>query len=147
AVHGREVRPRQHLGRPPGHRALDHPGGGPRGAGRTATQPAGSPRPEGRRHHDAQRHPRQPDRTAVGNHPPDPGADGPAESPYRRSGGRAPHAPGPPRPAEDPMSAIAIVMNLLLAGLLAAALMLGYRLNSRLKALRDSHDGFAKAVA
>ena len=45
------------------------------------------------------------------------------------------------------MSAIAIGMNLLLAGLLAAALVLGIRLNNRLKALRDSHDGFAKAVA
>jgi ABC-type transporter Mla subunit MlaD len=45
------------------------------------------------------------------------------------------------------MSAVALGMNLMLAGLLAAALMLGYRLNGRLKALRDSHDGFAKAVA
>jgi len=45
------------------------------------------------------------------------------------------------------MSAVAVGMNLLLAGLLAAALMLGFRLNARLKALRDSHDGFAKAVA
>ncbi|MFN3582365.1 DUF6468 domain-containing protein [Phenylobacterium sp.] len=45
------------------------------------------------------------------------------------------------------MSAIAIVMNLLLAGLLVAALTLGLRLNRRLKALRDSQDGFATAVA
>ena len=45
------------------------------------------------------------------------------------------------------MSVIAIGMNLLLAGLLAAALALGWRLNRRLAALRDSHDGFAKAVA
>jgi uncharacterized membrane protein len=45
------------------------------------------------------------------------------------------------------MSVIAIGLNLLLAGLLAAALMMGYRLNIRLKALRDSHEGFAKAVA
>jgi ABC-type transporter Mla subunit MlaD len=45
------------------------------------------------------------------------------------------------------MSAIAIVMNLLLAGLLVAALTLGMRLNRRLKALRDSQDGFATAVA
>lgn len=45
------------------------------------------------------------------------------------------------------MSVIAIGLNLLLAGLLAAALMMGYRLNLRLKALRDSHEGFAKAVA
>ena len=45
------------------------------------------------------------------------------------------------------MSAIAIGLNLMLAGLLAAALMMGYRLNARLKALRESHEGFAKAVA
>ncbi len=45
------------------------------------------------------------------------------------------------------MSIIAIGMNLMLAGLLTAALMMGYRLNGRLKALRDSHDGFAKAVS
>jgi len=45
------------------------------------------------------------------------------------------------------MSVIAIGLNLLLAGLLAAALMMGYRLNIRLKALRDSHEGFAKAVS
>jgi len=45
------------------------------------------------------------------------------------------------------MSLIAIGMNLLLAGLLIAALGLGLRLNSRLKALRESHDGFARAVA
>ena len=45
------------------------------------------------------------------------------------------------------MSAIAIGLNLMLAGLLAAALMMGYRLNGRLKALRESHEGFAKAVA
>lgn len=45
------------------------------------------------------------------------------------------------------MSLISVGMNLMLAGLLAAALMMGYRLNIRLKHLRDSHDGFAKAVA
>ena len=45
------------------------------------------------------------------------------------------------------MSVIAIGMNLMLAGLLAAALMMGFRLNGRLKHLRDSHDGFARAVA
>ncbi|MDP3855904.1 DUF6468 domain-containing protein [Phenylobacterium sp.] len=45
------------------------------------------------------------------------------------------------------MSIIAIGMNLMLAGLLTAALVIGYRLNGRLKALRDSHDGFAKAVS
>lgn len=44
------------------------------------------------------------------------------------------------------MSLIAIGMNLLLAGLLVAAMVVGIRLNKRLKALRDSHDGFAAAV-
>jgi hypothetical protein len=44
------------------------------------------------------------------------------------------------------MSIIGIGLNLLLAGLLAAALVMGWRLNRRLKALRDSHDGFAIAV-
>jgi len=44
------------------------------------------------------------------------------------------------------MSIIGLIMNLLLAGLLAAALVMGWRLNRRLKALRDSHDGFAIAV-
>ena len=44
------------------------------------------------------------------------------------------------------MSLIGLAMNLLLAGLLGAALVLGLRLNRRLKALRDSHDGFAVAV-
>lgn len=45
------------------------------------------------------------------------------------------------------MSLIAIGLNVLLAGLLAAALAVGFRLNGRLKALKDSHEGFAKAVA
>lgn len=45
------------------------------------------------------------------------------------------------------MSIIAIGMNLMLAGLIISALVLGLRLNARLKALRDSHEGFAKAVA
>ncbi|MFN3523245.1 MAG: DUF6468 domain-containing protein [Phenylobacterium sp.] len=44
------------------------------------------------------------------------------------------------------MSAIAIGLNLLLAVLLAAALFMGWRLNVRLKALRSSQDGFARAV-
>lgn len=44
------------------------------------------------------------------------------------------------------MSLIGIGMNLLLAVLLACALALGLRLNRRLKALRDSHEGFAVAV-
>jgi len=45
------------------------------------------------------------------------------------------------------MSLIGLVMNLILAALLAAALGMGWRLNRRLKVLRDSHDGFAAAVA
>ena len=44
------------------------------------------------------------------------------------------------------MSLVALTMNLLLASLLAAALALGWRLNRRLKGLRDSHDSFAVAV-
>lgn len=44
------------------------------------------------------------------------------------------------------MSIIGLVMNLLLATLLFAALGMGWRLNGRLKALRDSHEGFAVAV-
>ena len=44
------------------------------------------------------------------------------------------------------MSLIAIGMNLLLAGLLVAAMVVGIRLNRRLKALKDSHSGFEIAV-
>jgi len=44
------------------------------------------------------------------------------------------------------MSIIGLILNLLLAVLLVAALGMGWRLNRRLKALRDSHDGFAIAV-
>ena len=44
------------------------------------------------------------------------------------------------------MTLIGLAMNLLLAGLLGAALVLGLRLNKRLKTLRDSHDSFAIAV-
>lgn len=44
------------------------------------------------------------------------------------------------------MSLIAIGMNVLLAGLLVAAMVVGIRLNRRLKALRDSHEGFEAAV-
>lgn len=44
------------------------------------------------------------------------------------------------------MSLIAIVMNGLLASLLIAAMVVGLRLNNRLKALRDSHEGFEAAV-
>jgi len=44
------------------------------------------------------------------------------------------------------MSFVGLGLNLLLAALLAAALAMGWRLNRRLKALRDSHAGFAVAV-
>lgn len=44
------------------------------------------------------------------------------------------------------MSVVGVILNLMLAGLLAAALTLGWRLNRRLKTLRDSHDSFAVAV-
>jgi len=44
------------------------------------------------------------------------------------------------------MSIIAIGLNLLLVVLLGAALFVGWRLNARLKALRQSHEGFARAV-
>src|SRR5690349_17022791 len=44
------------------------------------------------------------------------------------------------------MDIVGIGMNVLLACLLGAALAMGWRLNQRLKALRDSHDGFATAV-
>jgi hypothetical protein len=45
------------------------------------------------------------------------------------------------------MSLVAVAMNGFLAVLLIAALIFGWRLERRLKALRDSHEGFAKAVA
>jgi hypothetical protein len=45
------------------------------------------------------------------------------------------------------MSVVAVAMNALLAILLIVALGFGWRLERRLKALRDSHAGFAKAVA
>jgi hypothetical protein len=44
------------------------------------------------------------------------------------------------------MSPIALGLDLLLAALLMAALMMGAKLNAKLKALRESHAGFAKAV-
>lgn len=44
------------------------------------------------------------------------------------------------------MSIIGIAMNLILAGLLLAALVVGIRLNRRLTALRDSHQDFETAV-
>jgi Domain of unknown function (DUF6468) len=42
---------------------------------------------------------------------------------------------------------IAVILNLLLAGLLTAALVMGWGLNKKLKGLRDSHADFARAVA
>ena len=42
---------------------------------------------------------------------------------------------------------IAIILNLLLAGLLCGAIGMGWRLNERLKVLREGQMGFAKAVA
>lgn len=45
------------------------------------------------------------------------------------------------------MTAAALAMNALLVVLLLAALGFGWRLERRLKALKDSHDGFARAVA
>jgi hypothetical protein len=45
------------------------------------------------------------------------------------------------------MSLVAFALNGLLAVLLLSALLMGWRLEQRLKALRASHDGFAKAVA
>jgi hypothetical protein len=45
------------------------------------------------------------------------------------------------------MNPIALAMDGLLAGLLVFALVMGWRLNGRLKALRESHIGFAKAVS
>jgi hypothetical protein len=44
------------------------------------------------------------------------------------------------------MSLVGLIMNLLLAGLMLAALTMGWRLNRRLQVLRDSHDGFEAAV-
>jgi hypothetical protein len=45
------------------------------------------------------------------------------------------------------MSMTALALNAFLAVLLIVALGFGWRLERRLKALRDSHEGFAKAVA
>ena len=44
------------------------------------------------------------------------------------------------------MNPITIGMDVLLAALLLAALWMGARLNGRLKALKESHQGFAIAV-
>lgn len=45
------------------------------------------------------------------------------------------------------MSALALIMNLGLSVLLLAALAFGWRLERRLKTLKESHDSFARAVA
>ncbi|OXE36610.1 MAG: flagellar positioning protein PflI [Phenylobacterium zucineum] len=45
------------------------------------------------------------------------------------------------------MSLVAIGLNALLSALLIIALWMGFRLNRRLNALRESHEGFATAVA
>ena len=45
------------------------------------------------------------------------------------------------------MSDIALIMNALLGALLVGALFVGWRLESRLKALKASHQSFAQAVA
>lgn len=45
------------------------------------------------------------------------------------------------------MSLVALTLNLTLGVLLACAMMLGLRLDRRLKALRESHLSFAKAVS
>jgi hypothetical protein len=45
------------------------------------------------------------------------------------------------------MTLAALTLNGLLCVLLLACLAVGWRLERRLKALRDSHEGFAKAVA
>lgn len=45
------------------------------------------------------------------------------------------------------MSLVAIGLNALLSGLLLIALWMGFRLNRRLNALRQSNEGFARAVA
>jgi hypothetical protein len=45
------------------------------------------------------------------------------------------------------MTTAALALNLLLAFLLVAALWMGWRVEKRLKTLKASHDGFARAVA
>jgi hypothetical protein len=45
------------------------------------------------------------------------------------------------------MSIVPLALNLALMTLLTAALVFGWRLERRLKALKDSHDSFARAVA
>lgn len=45
------------------------------------------------------------------------------------------------------MSAAAAILNIVLVGLLLAALAFGWRLERRLKALKASHEGFVKSVS
>ena len=45
------------------------------------------------------------------------------------------------------MSPVALILNLALGALLIGAMMLGQRLDKRLRALRESHSSFAKAVS
>jgi len=45
------------------------------------------------------------------------------------------------------MSIVSIALNLILAGLLVGALLMGWKLNQRLKGLRASHTDFTRAVA
>ena len=45
------------------------------------------------------------------------------------------------------MSPIALILNLALGALLVGAIILGQRLDKRLRALRDSHNAFAKSVS
>jgi hypothetical protein len=45
------------------------------------------------------------------------------------------------------MSAVAAILNIVLVALLLAALAFGWRLERRLKALKDSHESFVKSVA
>ena len=102
--------------------------------------------PEGRRHPDAQRHARQPGRAARRRHPADQRPHGPPQPPHRRAGRSAADARRQASRAEDRMSDIGLIMNGLLGVLLIGALVLGWRLERRLKALRASHQSFAEAV-
>ena len=74
------------------------------------------------------------------------GRMGRRKRPHRRPRGSPAFTQRPASRPEVVMSLIAIGMNLLLAALLVAAMVVGLRLNKRLKALRDSHEGFEAAV-
>src|SRR5690606_30498784 len=93
-----------------------------------------------------ERGPRPPRGVAVGGGSPAAWPEGASQSAGGWAGrGASDRARAQSRP-EDHMSPIAIGMNLMLAVLLLAALAMGWRLNGRLKALRESQAGFAKAV-